>query len=252
MFIFPYFLAYVSQKYKWTFTPYKLRAQKHLCFPYTSMHSDDTLCLPCSFHKTIYMVWTHDPYTTDETEEDSWVSASRVCIIWPLLFTQMVSHPGMWHFMTVFPSSILRSMIVTPHMQALSCRSRAFLTQCHHVPTASSIPGALVLPWGACWALVNGVGGAWGGGMSIFVDSTKSKVGMKAVVATVAMGGGAAVGAASWICWTDSDVAGISETVSVMVGAVEALGSGAMVLEGGGEGDGGQAAGVIREANRVQ
>jgi hypothetical protein len=47
--------------------------------------------------------------------------------------------------MTFFPSFISISVIVTPHVHALSCKSRAFLTRWRRIPIALELGGTSVL-----------------------------------------------------------------------------------------------------------
>lgn len=91
--------------------------------------------------------------------------------------THMVSHPGTWHFITFIPSFISRSVIVIPHVHALSCKSRAFLTRRCRVPVLELLLGLV--------------------GASALVFEGGSKVVARAMVgAVVAAGGGADNGAA--------------------------------------------------------
>lgn len=91
--------------------------------------------------------------------------------------THMVSHPGAWHFITFIPSFISRSVIVIPHVHALSCKSRAFLTRRCRVPVLELLLGLV--------------------GASALVFEGGSKVVARAMVgAVVAAGGGADNGAA--------------------------------------------------------
>ena len=194
----------------------------------------------------------------------------------------MVSHPGVWHFITFFPSFISRSVIVIPHVHALSCKSRAFLIRRCRVLVLElplGLPGvsAFVFEGGSevvARAMVGAAVTAGGDGAAVVFVRVEVTIVTEAWASALLTGASdvAAIVLESRVeCWVPVDVvagaaatrdawtwawvevsACIPETsasVIVEVIAMAVVGSGAIVLdvlEGGRVGDGGRAVGGIK------